>query len=110
MATYNLNAGDNGAYEKALVAATEDTVNFVETVSDVEIVIHSGAAAIYVTLDNTPATVAGARTLVIPPVAGLFRRLRVPKRDTATTVRLISSGTPVYSVAKLAPFSAPASQ
>ena len=108
MATYNLAAGDEAAHAKTMVAATEDTVNFVEAVSDVEIVIHSAPAAIYVTLDNVAATVAGARTFVIPPVIGQFRRLRVPKRETATTIRLISAGAPVYSVSKVPPLTAPA--
>ena len=98
MATFNLNAGDVGAYEKTLVAATVDTVNFQEAVDRVEI-YSSGADEIYFTLDGAAPTVGGATTLLLPAAASV-RTIRVPKRDSPTVVKLISAGTPVYSVAK----------
>lgn len=99
MATYTLNAGDLAAHEKTLVASTVDTVQFASAVAEVEIVFIAGTDPIYVTLDGADPTVAGARTLVLPDVVGTARRFKVGRREAPTTVKLISIGTPTYSVA-----------
>lgn len=98
MATYNLNAGDIGAYNKTLAAATEDTVNFARPEEEVE-VFSDGTAAIFFTVDGSAPAVDGARSLLIPASPSV-RSVRVGRREAPTVVKLISSGTPKYSVAK----------
>jgi hypothetical protein len=98
MATYTLGAGDRGAYAKALVAATVDTVDLDGTAPAVEIV-SSGSAAIYVTVDGTAPTVGGAKTWEIP--AGTGPIVRTIRGNGIGLVKLISSGTPTYSVTQL---------
>jgi len=99
MATYNLAAGDIGAYEKTLVAATLDTVQFAENVENVQI-FTDGTAAIYVTVDGSDAVVVGPRSLLVPATPSV-RTIKVNRREAPTTVKLISVGTPKYSVAEL---------
>ena len=101
MATYAIAVGEIGAYEKTLAAATVDTVNFGAAVADSVEITSDGTAAIYVTLDGSAPTVAGAKTLIVPAGTGpIVRRLRANKRNTNTQVQLISPGTPKYSVAE----------
>jgi hypothetical protein len=92
-------AGHVGAYAKTLVAATVDTVTF--TGSDLpEVRVYTdGTAAIYVSFgDSAAPTVAGTHCWLVPAVAG---SLVLPVRKTGATVaKLISAGTPTYSVAK----------
>lgn len=97
MATYTLNPGDIGTYARVLVGGVVDTVIFPGVVTDVEIYT-SGGSTIYVSLDGTDPTTGGGKTLMIPSQQGK-RTLRIPNRNDATVVKLISTGTPTYSVA-----------
>lgn len=98
MATYALTAGQHGAYAKTLVASTVDTVTFVDDLSHVE-VYGDGTSAIYVTVDGTTPTVGGASTWELPTGAAATRTITTTDRSGATiTVKLISAGTPSYSV------------
>lgn len=99
MASYTVPAGDIGAYEKTLTASTVDTVTFTGTdVAELDIVT-DGTAAIYVRFDGTNPTVGGTPCHLVPAVAGVWSY--APRTAGATVVKLISTGTPKYSVAKV---------
>jgi hypothetical protein len=102
VASYTIQAGELAAWGKTLTAATVDTVTFAGTDNQadktaVRVWNDTGAVAIFFTLDGTDPTVAGAKTYRVPAVAGACTEV-VPLGATATTVKLISSGTPTYSV------------
>lgn len=97
MASYTVAAGLIAAHAKTLVAATVDTVDFAGNTSAVE-VLSDGAAAIFFTTDGTTPTVNGGNCYVIP--AGGVSSVIVPDRDFDGVVKLISSGTPTYSVTR----------
>jgi hypothetical protein len=94
MAIYTVATGMVGVHAKTLVANTLDAVNFTDDPNTVEIV-SDGAAAIYVSVDGVNATVAGANTYVLPAVAC---SRTIPHPGNPRAVKLISAGTPVYSV------------
>jgi hypothetical protein len=104
MAIYNLSAGDHGVNEKTLTANTPDTVLFVQDCDSVEI-ISDGAADLYVgvgqvgTIGTSLGTPVAASNLAyrLPAGAPSVRVITVPGGG-ATIVRLISTGTPKYSV------------
>lgn len=98
MASYTVAAGLVGAHAKTLVASTVDTVTFTATDLDEVEVLSDGTAAVYFTVDGTTPTVAGDGMWEIP-AARAVRTVQVPTAG-ATIVKLISSGTPVYSVAR----------
>jgi hypothetical protein len=100
MASYTVAAGKIGVYAKRAVASTVDTVTFAEDVQEVEIVT-DGAAALYVTVDGSTPTVAGANTWLLPATASV-RVLRAQVGNNGTVVKLISSGAPTYSVSRAA--------
>jgi ABC-type Fe3+-hydroxamate transport system substrate-binding protein len=100
MASYTVAAGKVGAYEKTLVGSTVDTVTFADTVDRVEVINHDTALILYVRLDSTDPTVSGAEGVVVPPGVRTINVRRFDPTQNATEVRVISSGTPKYSVAK----------
>jgi hypothetical protein len=97
MASYTVASGQVGAHGKTLVASTVDTVTFTgEDPPDVT-VISDGAAAVFYTVDGSTPTVNGANCYLLPAgVVSSDRRL-IPTAAPAV-VKLISSGTPTYSV------------
>ena len=111
VAEYTVPAGHIGAHEKTAVAGVVDTVTFevgstsapgwagrlprqVEVLSD-------GAADLYVTVDGSTPAAAASNCYRVPAVAGATV---IDVRDADATdevvVKLISSGTPVYSVSR----------
>jgi hypothetical protein len=98
VASYSAAAGDVAVHDKTLVASTVDTVTFTDDLDRVE-VISDGAAALYFTTDGSTPTVSGAKCW--PLLSGVANTLNV-QVDTAggTVVKLISSGTPKYSVVR----------
>ena len=96
MASYTLTGSQVAAHDKTLVAATVDTVTFPGHVGKVEVLNINGAAAIYFTVDGSTPTVSGANTYALP-AAVASREVRAPATGT-TVVKLISAGTPTYSV------------
>lgn len=97
MATYTVSAGDIAAHAKTLVADTEDVVDFSVDVENVEVLVHSGDAPVYFTVNRASATVAGGNTDVV--TAG--SAVQVPVGTSGNTqVRLISAAACVYSVSK----------
>ena len=94
MATYTVAANERGVH-KTLVAATVDTVNFSKDCDRVEVINRDGAGELYFTTDSTAPTVGGNNTLMLPAAIGSYVTTAV---GGLSVVRLISSGTPGYSV------------
>ena len=103
MTAISVAASEIGVWEQALVANTVDTVTFdrtanVDQVADqVRVTNVSGTAAIYFTTDGTTPTVGGKATRWIPGIAGSSRIVAL-NEAASTVVKLISNGTPTYSV------------
>lgn len=102
MATPTIAAGARALHNQRLVATVEDTVTFTDDVDRVEVIV-DGTAEVFLTLDGTPATVNGANTYRMPAGVVGVREFVIPVGAVAgaTKVRLISSGTPAYSVTRL---------
>lgn len=98
MASYSVSAGAIGAHNKTLVGGTVDTVTFADDADLIE-VVSDGAAALYFTLDGSTPTVWGENTYFMP--ASLSERTEAPGTPGGTVVKLISSGTPTYSVSQV---------
>jgi len=97
MATYTVAAGDFAVHAKTLTADTEDIVDFPADLENVEVLVHSGDAPVYFTVNRAAATVAGGNTDVV--TAG--SAVQVPVGTSGNTqVRLISAAACVYSVTK----------
>jgi hypothetical protein len=101
MASYTIGPGQIGLYATQLTANTVDTV----TISNGAGSSHSfdplevwadGTAAVYFTVDGSTPTVASQSTYEIPSGASAVRDHIVA--SAPTTVKLISSGTPKYSI------------
>jgi hypothetical protein len=91
MASYTVAAGEAGAWEKTLAASTVDTVTFA-FVQPRLTVINEGTTGLYFSADGSTPTVGDANAVYCPPSA----TVTVNGGDVA--VKLISSGTPKYSV------------
>ncbi len=111
MAEYTVPAGHIGVHEKTAVAGVVDTVTFeVGSASapgwarrlprQVEI-LTDGAADMYVTVDGSTPVAAATDCHRVPAAAGATV-IDVQDDDArdAVVVKLISSGTPVYSVSR----------
>lgn len=98
MASYTIAAtGENGVYAKTLAANTVDTVTIARAHDPVE-VWADGTAAVYFTVDGSTPVVGANGTYEIP-AGGAAVRDNVQTPGTANTVvKLISTGTPKYSV------------
>jgi hypothetical protein len=111
MASHVVPSGHIGAHAKTLVAATADTVTYeLGTVGAlgwnrmpqaIEI-LTDGVADIYVTTDGTAPTVGGSHCWRVPAVAGASRIDLGDQQavNTPVVVKLISAGTPTYSVSR----------
>lgn len=97
MAEHKVAKGEKGVREQTLVANQLDTVVFEDDLQIVEI-ISDGTASIFVTVDALPPTLGGGADDYLPAFP-CVRNVVSPK-DGGTAVRLISAGTPTYSVAK----------
>ncbi len=99
MANFTVPAGHVGVHEKTLVANTVDQVTFTGIdLTEVE-VLSDGTADIYVSFgaDVTP-TVAGTQCYRVPE--GTVSTVLTVRTSGDTVVKLISTGTPAYSVAR----------
>lgn len=111
MASYTVPVGHIGAYAKTLVAATADTVTFAlgstgtpgwANVPKSLKIVTDGAAALYFTTDGSTPTVAGTNTYEMAAAAGSVTVSVVDSNaQDAVVVKLISAGTPKYSVSKV---------
>ncbi len=99
MASYMVAAGQRGVHRKTATANVVDTVTFTDNVEQVEI-INDGSAALYVTVDGQPPTVAGPHTDELPAGGPSSRTIAAPA-FTGAMVLLVSDGAPAYSVARL---------
>lgn len=110
MASYTVTVSEIGAHEKTLVASTVDTVTFTlgstgspgwaRVPKKVE-VITDGADDIYVTVDGSTPTVTGAGCYRVPAFPGAtVIDVRDSNLTDAVVVKLISAGTPIYSVSR----------
>lgn len=98
MAAYTVPSGHIGVHAKTLVANTQDTVTFTGAdLAEVE-VLSDGDADIYVRIGSGNATVAGTDCHRLPAALG-STVLSVPTTGD-TVVKLISAGTPEYSVSR----------
>lgn len=98
MASYTIDAGQWGAYEKSLSAAAVDTVTFTgRDLKLVEVTNHDGTAPIYATTDATTPTdkAAGVRWMIPPGQAAQFP----PKSSGTTVVKVFCRAAVTYSVA-----------
>jgi hypothetical protein len=93
MAEYEVLADAIAVHDKTLVAATADEVSFRRDPKAIE-VLSDGAAAIYFSVDGTPPTVGGSHCYKMLP----YPSSRVVQHNGEHPVRLISAGTPTYSV------------
>jgi hypothetical protein len=110
VAEYTVTVAQVGAHAKTLVASTVDTVTFTlgststpgwaNVPKRVEI-LTDGAADIYVTVDGSAPTVAGANCWRVPAIQGsTVVSVSDSNPNDAVVVKLISSGTPSYSVSR----------
>jgi hypothetical protein len=105
VASYTVNAGERGARNKTLVANTVDTVTFPAWRDSIEIWT-DGTASIAFTTDGSTPTVDAATGEWLPATASTrtVKVSRLPAAGSpsgapaATVVKLISTGTPKYSV------------
>ena len=94
MATYT----GNRITHATLTANTADTITLDVDYTRVEIVNRTGTAEIYATIDSATApTVAGNNCDVLPAAIGTLI-VDSSAYGTPTVVKLISSGTPAYTV------------
>lgn len=106
MATSTVAADERGAYSKTLTASTVDTVTVTKRAGQadystrVEVTNLDGAAAIYFTVDGSAPTVGGAKTFELPAAVG-SREISTDAVGSDAVVKLISVGTPKYSVARV---------
>lgn len=98
MATYTLTSGQFAAHEKTLVAATVDTVTIPGRWAYVTVVAIDGLDEIYFTIDGSTPTAQGASSFVIPATVAVSKERVLSHVDNTTVVKLISDGTPKYSV------------
>jgi hypothetical protein len=92
----DVDASGSWSVHRTLAAATVDRLTFGGNFGQVEVLNRSGAAEIYFTVDGADPTVGGSSTHVLPAT---ISALVVRSGGRAnTTVKLISSGTPTYSV------------
>jgi hypothetical protein len=99
MASFTIGTGDTAKHDVTLSAATVDTVTFTDDLSLVRIINQDGAAKIYVTVDGSAPTVGGAKTYMLPAAISV---LEIPLADADDlAVKLISAGTPTYSVERV---------
>jgi hypothetical protein len=94
---YTVEKGKNGAPGKTLVANTVDEVVFAEDQSAVE-VFSDGSAELYWTVDAPAPAVGDFAAHYMPAIPCV--RVEPSPEPGETVVRLVSAGTPKYSVAR----------
>lgn len=94
MATYS----DVWIKHGQLTAATVDTVNLDGDYSEVEVINRDGAAEIFFTVDGGAPVVAGDDNHILPAAISGVTVNASKETGDPTVVKLISSGTPKYTV------------
>ncbi len=99
MASYEVAKGKVGAHAKTLAPNVIDSVTF-QAVGDMDIEVRSdGVAAIYFTLDGSDPAVGGDHCYELPAAPSVRTVNRT--KNLKQVVKLISAGSPEYSVSKL---------
>jgi hypothetical protein len=101
MATFTIAAGERLAAEKTLSAATVDTVNVARRGVGKVRVHTNGAASIFIRVDGTAPAVGAAACYYLPAVAGAYVDIAFGSDVATGSVKLISAGTPQYTVEAL---------
>jgi hypothetical protein len=99
VAKFQIAKSEVGLYEETLAANAVDTVEFASNLPKVEVSKDDGAA-IYFTVDGGEPSVKGKGCYYLPAGFGSVREV-LSKPNQPTVVKLISAGTPTYSVAKV---------
>jgi hypothetical protein len=110
MSNYTVPPGNVGVHKKTLAPGVIDTVTFAlgdpgtpgwnKVPRRVEI-LTDGVDEVYATTDGSAPTVAGGNTYRLPSAGGLVAVVvSVDSASGAAVVKLISSGSPVYSVSR----------
>lgn len=99
MAAYPVAAGQKGAHH-TLTAGVVDTVTFALAFDQLEILNRDGSAEIYFTVDGSAPSVGGGNSFVLPASVGAA--IVGISTSGGTVVKLISAGTPAYSVSAVA--------
>lgn len=102
MANYAMAAADRGLYAKSTVAATQDVVTVAQSGANrprVVEVISNGAAALYLTDDDSNVTVADPLTIELP--AGIFSKVQLTIDDASPGLKLKSAGVALYSIRRV---------
>lgn len=94
-------SGQVAANDKTLVANAVDSVTFDEEIEAVE-VLTDGSAAVYFTVDGSVPTVSGQHCFKIPATGAATSLTVWPPSRGLAEVQLISTGTPTYSVTRVA--------
>lgn len=81
-----------------LAADVVATVILTQEARTVEVLNRDGAAEIYFTADGSTPAVGGDDCFVLPAAIGSLEVTARGARDDQTVVKLVSSGTPTYSV------------
>jgi hypothetical protein len=97
MASFTVAAGEIGVYAKQLAANTVDTVTISRQHDPIE-VWSDGTAAVYFTVDGSAPVVGANATYEIPAGSPAVRDGVLVPSAGSTVVKLISAGTPKYSV------------
>lgn len=97
MASIAMGATDVASYNNTLVASTVDTVTISRDCEKVRVYNDTGTAAIFYTTDGSAPTVNGVNCYRVPASVGAYSEVSVTG-VSPTVVKLISSGTPTYSV------------
>ena len=84
--------------DHVLVASTVDTVTFTAHQYAYVEVECSGSAAVFFTVDGSTPAVDGPASYEIPAAASPISRVVPNQHSGSTTVKVISAGTPTYSV------------
>lgn len=96
MATHTATSPDDFSFPQTkLTANVEDRLEFKTSFEEIE-VTSDGVEALYFTVDGSPPKIGGAQSHRLPRVPST-RTVEVPGGGN-TVVRLISEGTPTYSV------------
>lgn len=99
MASHTVSGTDKAVWEKALAAATVDTVTFSRDAGSVRVYLDAGTTAIYFTVDGSVPAVGGNSAYRVRATAGEWTEVDVPgSTGPGSVVKLISSGACTYSV------------
>lgn len=98
MAAVAVATGTFAAYGEVLDANTVDTVTFADNYANVRVIFDAGTFPLYVTVDGTAPTVAGAASHRVPAVVGAYLDFDVDAVVGSPVVKIISGGTSTYSI------------